>query len=153
MTKRWNDDGRLIAYLILGIIGLCFVLSLGGCFRIPVTVHPPMQEGRPIALPTAPTGVAVAPDGTETVFNPEFDRPSPRNYTTAATVTGLVLLLLHQARNMPGLTGLFAGMATAAWNVIAPKKVREEDDAKDQEIARLRAELETKSTKEKHHEQ
>jgi len=124
---------------------LVFV-ALAGCFRIPVTVHPPMAEGRPIALPTAPTGVAVAPDGSETVFNPEFDRPSPTNYTTAATVTGILLLLLHQARNLPGLAGIFAGVATTAWNVMAPKKVREEDDEKDRKLAEAQSELDRINT-------
>jgi hypothetical protein len=70
---------------------LLLALALTGCFRIPVTVHPPHSaDGQPLALPTAPTGIEQHADGTQTRLNPALPAPRPSDHPMPAT-TGLDL--------------------------------------------------------------
>ena len=64
------------------LLAACALICLlSGCFRIPVTVHPPHSEsGQPLALPTAPTGRIENADGTVDRINPAFPEPRPGDH-------------------------------------------------------------------------
>ena len=116
MSPRLPNDHKLIGWLILAIIGLCVVLSLGGCFRIPVTVHPPhAEDGQPIALPTAPTGRVENADGTVDRINPAFPEPRPGDHPKPAPIISgdLMEILIYTVLSALGAGGLANGIANA----------------------------------------
>lgn len=81
---------------ILGLILCCS--CLGGCFRIPVTVHPPnADDGQPIALPTAPTGVVQNADGSVDKLNPAFREPRPSDHPPQQSfdLNGIIQIVLY----------------------------------------------------------
>lgn len=96
---------RMIWIAIIALIAW----ALAGCFRIPVTVHPPSaDDGQPIALPTAPTGTVHNADGTVDKLNPAFREPRPSDYPAQGgfDLGGIIQLALTLLGG-GGLTGAF----------------------------------------------
>ena len=57
MKFRWFITKKMLVGLIGLLVAALFLMALTSCLRIPVTVHPPFDDnGKPKALPTAPTG-------------------------------------------------------------------------------------------------
>lgn len=83
IRRLWRGLAKRELAIIAAILAvLCFALA--GCIRVPVTVHPPAAaDGKPIALPVAPTGEVVKADGSVDVMNPAFDKPTPTQHPPA----------------------------------------------------------------------
>lgn len=98
IRRLWRGLAKRELALIAVILAvLCFALA--GCLRVPVTVHPPAAaDGKPIALPVAPTGEVVKADGSVDVMNPAFDKPTPAQHPPAPGLavdwTALIISLL-----------------------------------------------------------
>lgn len=101
--RYWN---RVLMISVIALIAW----ALAGCFRIPVTVHPPSaDDGQPIALPTAPTGTVHNADGTVDKLNPAFREPRPSDHPAVQGFdpNGLIQLAFTLLGG-GGLAGAFA---------------------------------------------
>ena len=73
--------------------------------------------------------------------------PPPQDDITVVGVLGAIAGVLiggkvvHVARNLPGIQGIALRLGLAFWKMCAPAKAVQEDDAKDQELARLRVQV------------
>lgn len=87
------------------------LLLLPGCFRLPVTVHPPhAEDGQPLALPTAPTGEVRNADGTVDRINPAFPVPRPSDHPAPQPFPLDLNLLLTIALTLLGGGGIGGAM-------------------------------------------
>jgi PAS domain S-box-containing protein len=100
MPRRFRGDGRRIRQIVLNLVSNAVKFTAAGVITVKVATTPAAREGSRVRVVVADTGIGVAPEKLERMFEPftQADVSTTRNYGG----TGLGLAIVKEIVDMMG---------------------------------------------------